>query len=171
MAKKKTGFCITKSTFNQIVTDYQTSGKLANLHASLMAAGLPSNLAYGAYGKYKVHPHQFRVSGCTLKQVSNTLISKLPLAPTFTDFEELFAWVDKSIRGKTPLLQHTCLLTYDIALRYGFSLTPQILPDKYVYILAEGPRKGLKAYCTRMHISVPRKKKGYLVPSSFLLSE
>ena len=64
-------------------------------------------------------------------------------------------------------MQNTGLLTYDIALRIGYGLSPQVLPQKYVYILAQGPRDGLKDYCTNLGIAAPRKMKGYLVYAAF----
>ena len=50
------------------------------------------------------------------------------------DFEELYDYVDSVFKsGGTP---HAYLSIYDTAYRIGFNLTPQILPQKYVYLNA-----------------------------------
>ena len=48
---------------------------------------------------------------------------------TFTDFEELYAAVEKI---KQPYFGDTCI--YDFALRYGWNQDPRVVPERYVYI-------------------------------------
>ena len=163
MAKKsKISLSLRKSSLVNIVNDY-TKNHLGNFNGYLHSASI--NAHWWVYGYSIKHPHQYRVADATLRAVENAL--NTAMMPTFKDFEDLFDWVDKTIKGSKPLMQNTGLLTYDIALRIGYGLSPQVLPQKYVYILAQGPRDGLKDYCTNLGIAAPRKMKGYLVDATF----
>ena len=120
--------------------------------------------------QYAPHPHQYNVSIVQKNAAFNILTAACPNAPVFADFEQLFNWICSILVGKNPRFpfKSVNLTIYDIALRYGFNQTPKVLPQKYVYILASGPRNGYGIYCRLYNGGKkPNKKKGYLVPTSF----
>ena len=91
--------------------------------------------------------HQRRMPHKTVADVINKLKACACLSHSFVDFEELYDCVKKCIGGIPKVGP---LAVYDIALRIGSLLNPQVLPKNYVYV-SNGALEGFK----RLYSGVP----------------
>ena len=124
------------NSLKSIVNDYVTNKRQKHNDDVNKWENKPRSL-YDAYSLVR-GDHQDRIKHDASNHAANSLscinFSKLNI----NDFEELFDFINVLI-GKIPGVGG--LMVYDIALRIGHLLDPQILPDKYVY-LYRGAKEG-----------------------------
>lgn len=130
--------CYSFSSFEEIVAVYYKTGaktlnaeldffrelaKADNIDASIKAQALLT----GSHERYL----NFRHSSVHKNNAINALVKAQPWTNSYEDFECLYADVCK-ILTDIPYIKD--LVKYDVAKRIGVMLTPQTLPEKYVYI-------------------------------------
>ena len=80
--------------------------------------------------------HQYRIKKKVKKKASQILANTHVFSQTFTDFESLYAHVEQLLKVQGGLTGIGPLFIYDVALRVGYLLNPQVKPANYVYLQA-----------------------------------
>jgi hypothetical protein len=86
-----------------------------------------------------INAHQKRIPKRIL-DAFHSRVRSLNFSKKFEDFEELYDYV----AANSGLSKKHCLLVYDFCLRKGYHLSPQVLPEKYVYLF-RGAKEGASA--------------------------
>lgn len=128
-----------KAKLSKLIQDYSTCGMMlefAGTHTfeHAVMCRYTKNDGEEAYCR-----HQWCVRRSALQEMHDKLCGKQDDIAKAKDFEELYKIVNEA---GVPYVG--ALTKYDIALRIGYLLSPQILPQKFVYLHA-GPAKAAKA--------------------------
>ncbi len=114
----------TFTNVRDIIDDYKDN-YLSNIKDGLAACKTANDFVYGK----PLDAHQRRWSG-RFEEIVNAI--SLTLISGSISFEELYDFVRKIYSSNGH--PNAYLAMYDTALRIGYNLSPQILPEKFVYL-------------------------------------
>ena len=123
---------------NKLISEYSDCGMQRELEGTT-SFEMAVRCRYEENGKTLCCKHQCRVRKDALNQMFNILKHKKSRLSTAGNFEELLGIV---CEGKVDYIGD--LTKYDIAMRIGYTLSPKVLPQEFVYI-HRGTEKGAKA--------------------------